>query len=426
MKTDIKKIDNKVKINVEIPPLLVESYFKTAAEELSRNLEIKGFRPGKAPVNTVEEKVGSEKLYNQAANVAVQKSLPGIISKNDLDVVGQPQISIKKIAKGEPLVYEVIFDLVPEVELGKYKGVKVKKKKIDVDDEELDRSLEYLQNSRTQLITVEREAKKGDRVELDFEIKQGGVQIEDGESKNHPFVLGESRFVPGFEEKIEGMKAGEEKEFSLKIPDDWPDKRIAGKNVDFKVKVNLVQERKKPALNDDFAKSLGAFSSLDALKKNVKEGLLQEKENKEKERLRVAIIEKIADDSKVEIPDSLVEQEKEKMLNELKSNVANMGLDFGKYLEQIKKTEEELRKEWDDQARKRIKIGLCLREIAKKENVDVSDSEVEEKINEDLKQYPNPEEVKKKIDLEALKGYTRNILKNEKTFELLEKEAKIN
>jgi len=312
-----------------------------------------------------------------------------------------------------------------EVKLAKYKGLKVKKNKLEVKEEEVKKALDYLQNSRAKIITVNRPAKKGDRLEIDFEVRQVGAKIENGTSKNHPLILGRGNFLPGFEEKLEGMKSGQEKKFSLKAPTDWPNQKIANKNLDFKVKMNLVQERELPKIDDGFAKSLGNFDSLEALKKSIKEGLFGEKEIKEKQRVRMEMIEKIAQDSKIKVTDMLIKEEIEKMINEFRISIKNIGLDFDTYLKEIKKTIEDLKKDWYKEAEKRVRISLCLREIAKKENIEVGEEEVKEKINEDLKHYPGVEEVKKNIDLNVLKDYTKNILINEKVFVLLEDKAKI-
>lgn len=313
----------------------------------------------------------------------------------------------------------------PKIKLAKYKGLKVKKNKLEVKEEEVKKALDYLQNSRAKIITVNRPAKRGDRLEIDFEVHQAEVKIENGTSKNHPLILGRGNFLPGFEEKLEGMKGGQEKEFSLKAPTDWPNQKIANKNLDFKVKMNLVQERELPEVDDGFAKSLGNFDSLEALKKSIKEGLFGEKEIKERQRIRMELIEKIAQDSEIKVPEILIKEEIEKMINEFRISIKNIGLDFDRYLKEIRKTIEDLKKDWHKEAEKRVKIGLCLREIAKKENIEVSEEEVKEKINEDLKHYPDVEEVKKNIDLNVLKDYTKNILRNEKVFSLLEREAEV-
>jgi len=311
------------------------------------------------------------------------------------------------------------------IELANYKGLKAKKRGLKVDGKEINNALNYLQQSRAKIITINEPAYRGAQVEIDFEIRQTGVKIEDGGSRNHPLILGEGRFLPGFEENLVGMKAGEEKEFSLKAPADWGDKRIAGKNLEIKVKMNIVQKRELPEINDEFAKSLGKFNSLDILKKNIEEGLMQEKELVEKQRIRIELIEKVADDSKIDLPEELVNRETETMLEELKFSIKQFGLDFETYLNQIKASVEDLKKGWKKQAEKRAKIGLCLKAIADKEGINVENEEVEQKINGNLKRYNNVERVKKDIDLNALKEYTKNIIINEKVFELLEREAEI-
>jgi trigger factor len=311
------------------------------------------------------------------------------------------------------------------IELTNYKGLKIKRNKLKVEKEEVDKSLDYLRQSRAKIITVNKPAKKGDRVEIDFEFRSAGIKIEDGASKNHPLILGDGRFLPGFEKELEGMERNQEKEFSLKAPENWPDKRIADKNLDFKVKMNLVQEREIPELNNEFAKSLGHFESLDALKKNIEQGLFEEKEIKENQRIRIELIEKVAQESKMEIPFSLIEQELERILAEFKYSINSLGLDFDKYLKEINKTFEEIKKDWRGQAEKRVKIALCLRAIADKENIEVSEEEITERINQDLKTYPDMEEAEKNIDLQSLKEYTKEVLRNEKVLGLLEKEAQI-
>jgi len=311
------------------------------------------------------------------------------------------------------------------VELANYKGITIKKNKSSVEKGEVDKSLDYLQKSRAKIITVKRSAQKGNRVEIDFEVKQGGVKIENGTSRNHPVILGDNRFLPGFENQLEGMSAGDEKEFSLKVPENWPDKRVADKNLDCKVKMNLVQERIIPELNDEFAKSLGNFDSLESLGKNISEGLLEEKELKEKQRMQMELIEKIANASKIEVPPALIDEELERMVAEFKFSISSFGLDFETYLKEIKKTIDELKKEWRKQAENRVRIAVCLKAIAAKENIEVSDEEIEKKINEELKNYPDIDEAKKDIDLKTLKEYTKEVLRNEKVLGLLIKEAKI-
>lgn len=426
MKIDInKKPNNKIEIGIKIPAEQMDSYFESVARELSKDMNVKGFRPGKVPAEIVEKQLGSEKLYNTAANLAVSRTLSKAVLDNNLEVIGRPNISITKIARGNPMEYKAVFTTVPEIKLGKYKGIKAKKKDVKVADEEVERALKQLQNSKAKFKTVTRPSKKGDKVEVSFVTRSEGAKIEGGESKKHPITLGQGKFIPGFEEKIEGLKSGEEKKFSLVTPKNWPQKQLAGKALDFEVKIDSVQEKEIPELSDEFAKSLGKFSSIKDVKDNIREGLKKEKEEKEKQRIRMEIVDKIVKNSEMEVPQELIDVELDKMVNELKANVGNMGLDFNQYLKQVNKSIEDLKKQWQDQAKKRVKIGLALKKIAEKENIEISDKEVEERINKEFQHYPNPEEVKKQVDLNALKDYTKGVIRNQKVFQLLEREAKI-
>jgi len=421
-----KKISsNQIELEIEIPASQMDNYFQLAVSELSKDMKISGFRPGKIPIEIVEREKGSQELYNQAANLAVKKTLPSAILENEVELVGQPDIVVTQIARGNSMKYKAKIWVIPEVNLANYKGLKIKKKKIKIENKEIDEALKYLQKSRAKLITVNRPAKKGDKVEIDFITRGSGVKIEGGESKNHPLIIGEGRFIPGFEKELEGMKSGEEKSFSCIVPKDWPQKKIANRTLDFQIKINLVQKMEIPELSDEFAKSLGKFESLEALKKSIKDGIGQEKKLKEKSRIRMELIEKIACASQMDISQILIDNELNKMIEELRQNVLSMGLDFDKYLKQIKKTIDDLKKEWKSRAEKRVKTSLVLREIAKKEKIEISEDEIIQKINETLQHYPNAEEAKKSIDPAALKEYTKEVLRNEKVFELIEKEAKL-
>ncbi len=309
------------------------------------------------------------------------------------------------------------------VKLADYKGLEIKGNELKVEEFEIEDSLNYLRNSRAKIITVKKPAKRGDRVEIDFEVRHAGVKIEDGTSKNHPLILGENRFLPGFEEQLEGMSAGEEKTFSLKAPENWPDKRINNKNLDFKVKMNLVQEREIPELDDGFAKSLGNFNSLQELKNSIRSGILEEKTIKENQRIKLALIEKVAENSQIEFPKILVLNELERMIEEFRFSISAFGLDFNIYLKEIGKNIDELKKDWEKEAEKRVRVAICLQAIAEREKIVVDEEEIQERVNENLKHYYSIEEAKKDIDLEKLKNYTKEVLRNEKVLELLKKEA---
>jgi trigger factor len=284
--------------------------------------------------------------------------------------------------------------------------------------------------SRAKYIAVLRGAKEGDRLEIDFEVNMEGKPIENGASKNYPMVLGQSKFIKGFDDQLVGVEEGEEKKFSLVFPDDYHEKKLAGKPADFVVKVHSVQEQELPELNDEFAKSLGGFENLTALKESVEHGIKHEKMDKEKNDWRQNVLSKIAEKSKMEIPEILIENEADKMMSEIRANVESFGLPWEKYLGELsasemkgKKQEEieaELRAKVFPQAGKRVREALVLRKIAEKEKIEATPQEVEEQISRFLQRYKNAEDAKNHVDTEELREYTYGVIKNDKVFQFLE------
>jgi trigger factor len=421
---EIKKLPkSQVEIEISVPAAEFEKFIEAAAEELSKDLKIDGFRPGKAPRKVVEQKVGAEKILAHGAERAIKKTYVDAISKNKLDTIGEPKITITKIAAGNDLKYKAVATIMPQVKLSNYrKEVKSIKKleTVKVTDDQIQKELETIQKSRAKLVTVLRETKKDDRVEIDFKVFVDGKLIEGGAAKNHPLTIGENYFIPGFEDQLIGMKEKEEKEFELNFPKDYHQTALAGKPAKFKVKMNLVQKKELPEVNDEFAKSLGNFDNLAAFKKNLSEGIELEEQNKNREKWRAEAIEKIAAESQIELPDILVDQELEKMMAEFEQNIAAMGLQLETYLENIKKSKSEITKGWKETAEKRVRAALVLKEIAKAEEIEVPSKEVEEEMNKVLAYYKSVGNMEKNVDMERLYSYAKGILSNEKVFGLLE------
>jgi trigger factor len=403
-----------------------KKFIDDAAGLFAKEVKVQGFRDGKAPRNLIEQKVGKHAILEEAANLAIKKTYEEVVKEKKLDVIGAPKAKLVTLEEDQDLVYEIVTAVVPVAEIGAWQdkvkktNAKFAKEEIKVEDAEIDKEIEQIANGRVQLVDVDREAKNDDNVMIDFEVKRGGVPIEHGTSKNHPLVLGRGVFIPGFEENVIGMKAGEEKEFELNFPEDYHDKEIAGKPATFSVKVNLVQERKTPEVSDEFARSLGKFADLAELKKNVKDGMLEEKQRETKEKRRAEIVEILIDAVKVELPEVLVHEELHKMLGEFDMQLQGMGMNLDVYLEQIKKTKDDLETEWHTQAERRVKAALALEEVAKKEEIQVSNEEVEAEMNKTLQQYKGIKDVEKNIDLGRLYNYLRGTLQNEKVFELME------
>ncbi len=409
------------KSQMEIEFELTEEEFKHhmehAVEHLKKHIKVDGFRPGQAPNKLVEDKLKPEALLMEAGDHAVQHVYSDYIIENNLEPVGQPEVSIIKIAQGSPFVFKAKITLLPDVELPDYKAItpRIKVKDISVTEEEVQDALNYLQKTRAKFIAEDRPAAKKDFVEITYQNKD----INEGKEVNDRFVLGEGGFMKGFEENIEGMKAGQEKEFKVSFPENSPRKDLAGKESDFKVKVKSVQKMELPEINDEFAKELGAFDTLVALKESMKEGMTAEKQDAEKQRKRGEILEKISEKTKAELPDALVDYEKQHLMDDLKNKITqNMKITFEQYLASVKQTEEGLKETFQKEAEKRLKGFLILREIGKKENIEVSDEEAEEEVSKSIKNYSK--EQLSKIDIEQLKEYTKGVIYNEKVFQKLE------
>ena len=413
---------SQVLFEVTVPSDEVLSYKEKAALVLSERLEIDGFRKGKAPYDIVKQYVGSARVFEEAAYIAMDKKYQAIVAEHKLRALGQPKVEILKIAEGNPLVFAVTAAVYPEVKLPDYKEIAKQCEKervpIEIKDEEVEKAVDFLRHSRRKEALVSRPAQKGDLTEVDFEIRSAGVKIEGGESKNHPIILGEGKFIPGFEDGILGARAGEEKEFSISVPEDYAKESLRGKKLDVKAKINAVYELTTPELTDEFAKTIGNFDTAQAMRDNIRDGLKAEKEAEEKERMRNFTVGKIADAAEMEVADILITQEVNKMISELAQSVQAHGADFESYLVHIKKTKDDLKKDFAKQAEKRVRISLVLSEIAASEQIKLDEEEVKKRMEETMARLRA--EDTGKIDSDLLRDYVSGIMRNEKVFELLQ------
>jgi trigger factor len=397
-----------------------------AVGHLSKEVRVEGFRKGKIPRRIIEQKVGTGMMLAEAAEHAIRHSYPLAVKERKLDVVGHPDVNLGAVKEGEALTYTVVTAVIPIVTIADWRpsvkkaNAKFGKEPVSVSKEEVDAELDRLAKMRSVGMTVDRASVTGDTVEIDFDVLVDGVPIEGGSAKNHPLVLGSGTFIPGFEEQLTGVKAGEEKTFELPFPKEYHAKHLAGKMATFSVGVRSVKEQKKPELNDSFAVTVGNFKTLAELRTNIEQGLLEEKKMKEKESHRSEILDALVARTDIEFPDVLLQDEISRMLAEFRSQVASMGLDFADYLSHAKKTEEDLSKDWDPQARKRLSASMILEKIAHDEGVEVENEAVEAEMNRALQYYRTPGDAEKKVDMEALYRSAQGRLRNEAVFVMLE------
>lgn len=417
------KINDKSKtekeIQVTIPSDKVNKYKDKAAQVLSLESTIDGFRPGKAPKEIIEEKFGKERLWKESCYEALKSTYPEIIKENNYFVVSPPKIEIQSMDLDKDFSYKITVEILPEIELPDYKKISKEllknKKKIEVSEKEVEKTLETIQKSRAKSKAVDRPSQKGDELLINFQGSIDGVNQEGLKADKMPFILGEQKFIEGFEDNLLNLKQNDSREFSIKM--NLPDNPKESKNIDFKVDVISVKEREIPQLNDDFAKSLGDFSDLNNLKQKIKENILIEKEHKEKEATRVKIIEAISNEMNLEIPQEMINRELDGMFDDFKQQLSQSGLSLDGYLNKINKKEQDIRNDWQDKAKKRITMSLILSQIAAKEKIVIEKQEIEKETNNYLSQF---KDVDKMPETDKLKDYIENIIRNEKVFKLLE------
>ncbi len=390
-------------------------FIERAIKELSQDLEIKGFRKGNVPIEIAKEQLNKEAILSKAAEKAAQKEYNEYLLENDPQVISQPELNVLKLAENNDFLFKIKITLLPEVILPDYKSIakKVESEKVEIKEQEIKQTLDWLQRTRAKKSAKQGPAEKGDFVEIEY----SSVQI--GEQKD-AFLLGEGKLIPGFEENIIGMEAGEvKKEVRIKVPVNNKNKEIAGKEMVFQIKLKSVFKMEIPELSDEFAISLGKFKNLQELKSNIQKGIEEEKKEGEKQRKRAEILNKISEKTEIEIPTILIEKEQKTLIINLKEQVKNkLNLAFEDYLKQIKKTEQEVLDSLNQEAEKRVKQVLILKKIAEQEKIDVSEQEVKEEADKMLKQYQDEKQVD--IDPEKLKSYTKEAIKSEKVLQLLE------
>lgn len=411
------KSESSKEIEITVPLEDMQNYLEQAAVNLK--LEIKGFRPGKAPLKIVQDAVGEEKLWHEAVHLAINETYFKAINETNMEAISSPQIEIDEIKINQPLTYKASVAIIPELSLPDYKKIAKEtfsdKKDVEIETKEIDEAINMIQKSRAKAVRVLRESKNGDEVIVDFQGKIDNTLQEGLKGDKVSIVLGEKRFIKEFEEEIVGLKEGDKKDFTIKIPFTKGDH----KNVEFNVEIVSVNERELPQIDDDFAKSLGDFSGIEDLKEKIKDNLKVEKEFKKNQSLRVKAIEMIGKESKTEIPELLIEREIDNMIQDLKLQLSQAGLTLKDYLGQEKKEEKDLREEWKPEAQKRIKTSLVLREIAKKEKIMIDEKELKKEVDNYLSQISD-ENTKKKIEIDQLEIYLRERITNEKVFQLLE------
>lgn len=411
---------NAVSLTIEVSMDELAPFLDRAANELSHQHPVPGFRAGKVPFAVLVKHLAYEHILETALPKVVRATLPDALTKESLKAVGSPRIELLKNAQGNPLVYKATIALLPVVELGDYRTVTTKRHPVTITEADVTKVLDDLRQSRAKEKLILRPADRGHKVEIDFRGTLDRVPLEGASSTNHPLILGSGHFIHGFEDALVGLSANESRSFPLRFPEDYHEARLAGKTVDFHVTVKNVYELELPEPDDAFATTVGAFKNLEELKEQLRENLNEERERRERERLERAILEEIAGFSTIgELPEALVDEECSKMLAELRDGALQRGMEWDKYLESIKKDESALRTEFRPQAEHRLTLSLTLRALAEAERIEVGDDDVAKEVEQAKKLYASNPEIQKNLESGEYRSTMKTMLVNRRVAEFL-------
>jgi trigger factor len=414
--------DTQVKITVTVPVEQVERGMRHAAEHMSEDIAIPGFRPGKAPYDVVKERIGEMKLLEHAAEELIRATLSAALIEEDLNIVGQPYFNVEKMVPGNELVYTAEIALMPTVtKLGDYESLSVKPEATEVSTDVFEQAKKDLLRMRTNEVRAgkDHQLAKGNKTVVNMTMKRNGVVLEGGEAQNHGIYTGEEYYIEGFVEQIIGAKEGEERQFKLKFPKDHYQKHLAGEDVDFTVKINEIFTLESPAFDDAFAAGLG-FKNIADLEVKLRENLSEEKVDQETRRQEKAVLELLAEKSTFPaISDLLINQEIDKMIYELRQWVTQNGMEFDEYLKSVNKSVPDLKLDFAKQALIRIKVALILEEVAKKENIAPTPEELDAEVDRIGAQVAKDPAAKEHVFSPEYRDRIEAQLRNRKTVDFL-------
>ena len=379
---------NMAKLTIEVSAEELEKALNTAYNKQKRQISVPGFRKGKVPRAMIEKMYGAEIFYEDAANELMQQTYPSAVDESGVDIVSRPTVDVVQIEKGKPFIYTAEVATRPEVTLGKYMGVTVTKIDTSVTEDEVEAELENQRNTNARTVTVtDRPVKEGDTAVIDFEGFVDGVAFDGGKAENHSLEIGSHSFIDTFEDQLVGKNAGDEVEVNVTFPEEYQAADLAGKPAVFKVKINEIKVKELPELNDEFAQDVAGVDTLAEYKEELKKNLTEKKENEAKKTKEDEAIQKIIDKSKMDLPEAMIDTQCETMVNEFAQRIAQSGLSMDQYLQFSGMTVDQLKEQVRPEAETRIKSSLVLEQIAKEENIEVSDEDIDAEIEKMAKAY---------------------------------------
>ena len=423
MKTKVKNIsDVKVELTISLGVEELKAAEQVALTKLAKEVKIEGFRKGKAPLEMVAAQVDQNVLGQEVIENALSKAVAEAFLKEKIQAINRPEVDVKKFIPGTELEFTATSEIMPKVELGDYKNLKVKKEKVSVSQKEINETINQILKNFAEKKKVKRAAKEGDEVIIDFLGKKDGVAFDGGKAEKFPLELGSKSFIPGFEKGLIGKKAGDELSLDLKFPKDYHAKDLAGAKVVFEVKIHEVRENVLPEINEEFLSKLGEFKTKEDFEKQIKEDLKTQKQVEADDKFKDELVKKLAEVSKVPVPEILLEDQKQSIEMDMQQNLMYSGLSLDDYLKRMGKTREEwLENDVKAVAESRVKSGLALAELSKVEKIQSSVDELDARIAQLKEQYGNSKEVVKQLSSDDVRRNLANQILTEKTIDLLVK-----
>lgn len=428
MNVKMQKIEtNVVELEITVEAQKFGEALKKSYNKNARNFNVPGFRKGKVPMNMVKQYYGIGVLYEDAINFAIEETYPKALDESSVKPVDYPQIDIVEVEEGKDFIYKAKVIVVPEVELGEYKNVEVKKVAYEVSEEDVEKQLNAMseKNARVE-VKSEGSVEKGNIAVIDFKGFIDGVAFEGGEGKDYPLEIGSGTFIGDFEDQLVGVKVNEMKNISVSFPENYGKEDLNGKPATFEVTVKEIKVKELPALDDEFAQEVSEFDTLEELKNDIRSKISESNDLRAKREFEENLINTVVDNAKVEIPEVMVTKEVDAMLKDLESRLQYQGLDLQSYYEFTNNTEEKMRDYMKENAERKVKTDLVLDKIAKAENIEAEDEELKAKALELAKQYSDKEPEKMAdLLLKAQEQVIKLDVVTEKTIKILVENANI-
>lgn len=427
MKSNVEKIEkNRVELQVEVDAGELEKGIQRAYKKLVKKVVIPGFRKGKAPRKILENYIGKEALLSEAADIIIPNAYYDAVKETGIEPIDQPEVDIVQLEDGKPFIFKALVDVKPEVKLPEYKGLEVQKKEYTVSDEDVENYLKALQLRHARLVEKEGTVEKGDLALIDFEGTIDGEAFPGNKAEGYTLEVGSGTFIPGFEEQIIGMAVNEEKDIKVTFPEDYYVEELAGKEAVFKVKVNGLKTKELSPIDDEFAKDVSEFETLEELKNDIRQRMEKNAQQRSDNELRNELVNRVVEGAEVDIPEVMIQRRIGTFVNDFANRIQRQGLDFNKYLKQTGQSLEEFGNRFREQAVQSVKTDLVLEAIAKKENIQISEEELDQEIEKMAKAYN--QELKTFKAFLASQGSIeplRESMMLDKTVEFLVEQAKI-